>query len=279
MLLRLLQHDQTQVANECTIVASILAWWGEQPDVYRNSHLEQLKQLMQQIRMQHLSRLYIATFMMHDETVLSCFSKNELVTASLCTDAEDKKALQDTKCPQLDTYPAWTAEKRPSSNRQQKLDFKLPLSQLQEAVDCLEEGEAFSDFEGPCVTLQGRALRLETELKLAPSGNNSSERQLQLGVFLRRCKWGSPDFLTGGICRINIKYIIKADTESEKPCEDVCKVPSEKGYSDGQGWGSKDMLSLKYFSQWSDVEVVLRERRLVHKDECLHIQAEILSIK
>lgn len=58
------------------------------------------------------------------------------------------------------------------------------------------------------------------------------------------------------------------------------KALRKKGYSDGDERGCKDiMLSVKTFSKASDVEAVLREKNLVHADECLHIQAEILSMK
>lgn len=286
LLLQLVQSDYTRVANESTVVYVILQWWDKQPQSYKDEHLEQLKQLMQQIRMQHLSQLFIGTVMMRDKTVLSCFSTSELAIACLCSDHGNMMAMQQANCPELNIYPAWTAEKRPASKRQKILEWKLPLPKLQEAVMCLKKGKAFSDIYGTWEVLQGRALQLYLQVELVPSGDNNSEQQLQLGVFLARYEWGSPDFFPGGgICRIYCKFIIikaVADADlhsSKKPCEDVCRGPSEAGYSDGQpSWGYINMLSFKSFNQWSDVEAVLRDKGLVHADECLHIQAEILRI-
>lgn len=100
-LLHLLQHDETRVASESTVVYTILLWWAKQEQSYRNSHVQQLKQLMQQVRMQNLSLMYINTYLMNNNAVLSCYSVRELAIAGLCTISRSKQILQYEEHPLL----------------------------------------------------------------------------------------------------------------------------------------------------------------------------------
>lgn len=51
-LLQLLQHNETRVIKEYTVVYMILQWYQQQPEATRS--IPQVKQLMQQVRMQHV---------------------------------------------------------------------------------------------------------------------------------------------------------------------------------------------------------------------------------
>lgn len=89
-LLRLVQHDELRAFHERTVVYTILQWWDRNKSL-RTVTTDHLKQLMQEVRMQHLSQLYISTVLACNQEMLSCYSTEELFIACLCTEEHHRK--------------------------------------------------------------------------------------------------------------------------------------------------------------------------------------------
>lgn len=286
VLLQLLQHKQTQVANEATVVYTILQWWDKQQQAYQDQHVEQLKQLMQQVRMQHLSQLYICTVMLRNETVLSCFSKDELAIASLCTDSQHRKALHDAGCPELKQCTAWTAEKRPDSKTQPEIRWNLPLSELRSVVeDMISSKELVSQWmrSAPKV-IQGLKMQIKAKVHVnresqgsegSSSNKNSSSSsgggeceglQMQLGLHFQLL-----DLPEGAVCEVTVDLEMEAVITDQLP-NHVCRGPATYGYGLGvSSRGYNKFIDLGLVKSWQDVESVLRRKDLVHPDGCVHI--------
>lgn len=286
VLLQLLQHEQTQVANEATVVYTILQWWHKQPETYKDQHVEQLKQLMQQIRMQHLSQLYICTLMMRDEIVLSCLSKDELAIASLCTDSQHRKALQDAGCPELKQYTAWTADKRPDSKTQPEIRWNLPLSELRSAVeDLMSSKELIPQWvRSAPKMIQGFKMQIKAKVYVnsefnsadgSSSNKNSSSSsgggecegvQMQLGLHFQLL-----DLPEGAVCELTVDLEMEAVIRDQLP-NHVSRGPATYGYGAAvSSRGYNKFIDLGLVKSWQDVESVLRRKDLVHPDGCMHI--------
>jgi hypothetical protein len=131
-LLQLLQHNQTRVASENTVVFTVQQWYQQQPA--RQRQQGQLQQLLQEVRIRHCTPYYVSTVMTQCPLVSSCFSTLELGLARECCTADGFEDLQEGRSPVLQQYPAWSADKRPASGMQQQVVWRLPLSELQAAV-------------------------------------------------------------------------------------------------------------------------------------------------
>lgn len=276
VLLRLLQDERTQVVSEHTVVHTILQWYQQQPTATRRK--AQLKQLMLQVRMQHCSQLYIHTFMMHNDLVLKCFNKEELAVASLCVSAAT--VLQDVKCPLLQQYPAWTAAKRPLSNQAQVLEWHLPLEQLKAAVEKhLQDGKEVKLY-GRKATLQGQTMGMSCNIATAKKGaaeeaGSSSSKDIKLGLFLDMDQ-KSPAAYKKIKCSFSA---IAASTAEVSISNDITRGPLVRGFSGIMSWGFSVLLRLPSISSWADFVSVLNNKKLVHLDQCLHLQIDVTDMQ
>lgn len=129
-LLQSLQHGDTSIASEHTIVYTVLQWHEHQP--VGTVEASQLKQLLEQVRMQHCSLQFINTVMMQSTIVIECFSPSDLGLAGMCS--ASPAVLQDANHPVLQKYPAWLAARRPLSSKQQLVEWQLPFREFQASL-------------------------------------------------------------------------------------------------------------------------------------------------
>jgi hypothetical protein len=95
-LLSLLQDNETSVVSEHTIAYTIQAWADHQKQQQqRYPSLEQLQQLVHQIRMWHCSQLYISTVMVEMPAIEPCFTKAEWVR--ICAISRRSSGNQECK--------------------------------------------------------------------------------------------------------------------------------------------------------------------------------------
>jgi hypothetical protein len=76
-LLQLLQHAETRVVTENTVVYTIQKWYNAQPAAAQV--VEQLQQLMHLVRVQHCTHYYASTVMPQSSLVQLCFDQSELL--------------------------------------------------------------------------------------------------------------------------------------------------------------------------------------------------------
>jgi hypothetical protein len=190
-LLQLLQHDGTKAASENTVVYTVQRWYQHKLEAERSE--EQLKQLLQQVRMRHCTSLFVSTVMTQCPLVCSCFSTQELGLAWQCSIEDGFTVLQKAKSSVLETYPAWGANKRPASSMQQRLEWRLPLDDLQAQVQQFlsDSNEAVWLTSDKTLLLQGQPCQLIVKLCSNGSSNagsiaGSSEGQpLFIGLYLQ----------------------------------------------------------------------------------------------
>lgn len=274
-LLRLVRHETTRVAAESTVVYTILQWSKKHEQGCRDSNVQHLKQLMQQVRLQHLSQLYITTFMMKSETVLLCYSMYELAIACTGTDPASRKALQDVEYSELKAFPSWTANKRPASSKEQLIEWKIPLTELRDAVNSTLSSKAVTTINSTPQFLQGRTLKLSAEVSIAAGTTaaanvSSSAVDMQLGLYVKVL-----NLPEGNVCNVTADLTVLSFSHYYN----VYLGPLIHGFhSSSAGRGYSQAIELKSIGSWSDAEKRLKQKYLVHDDSYLHIKAAFSSL-
>eukprot|EP00878_Enallax_costatus_P030252 GHUV01032921.1.p1 GENE.GHUV01032921.1~~GHUV01032921.1.p1 ORF type:complete len:449 (+),score=143.81 GHUV01032921.1:362-1708(+) len=277
-LLRLLQHDDTRVASEATVVYTIEQWWFEQP--VRSRQIQLLQQLMQQIRMQHLSLEYITSNLMCSKLVVpQCYTISELGIACLCASATSRKPLQDAGPPELAKYPAWTAARRPSSALQQDIMWALPLSDVRVLLDqyLAHRKPRLAYGYSKTQVLQGREVRIKLTVNSepvpsgrAPGDNCALSDSLELGL-----RFVVEGLLAQGIHVVSCVLRFGAVTGT---ASDFVHSITNKGAKAGESWGCRGLVTLGPISTGAEGEAKLKENNLVHADGCLHLWATNIKI-
>lgn len=277
-LLRLVQHDELRVAHERTVVFTIMQWWHRQQ---AKADIASLKQLLQQVRMQHLGHLYTATVMMPNAAVRRCFTVPELGCACICTNPSSLAALQEAKTAELHRFPAWTAPRRPASSRQQVLEWRLPLTELQQAVEQDPCSKLTAKVFSHSAVLQG--LKVQLKAQISVQDDSSTQQNHNFGVYFKI------NNLSGcGVCAASVIFTLVATHQPEivmsrtrrsvAQSYDVANGPYKHAHSAASSsWGYRNMLNFGSVGSWSDIERVCRDKKLVHADDCLHITAELLE--
>lgn len=239
---------------------------------------------MQQVRMQYLSQLYISKVMARNPDIQLCFSTEELCIACVCATAENLASLQEASSSVLKKYPAWTAPQRPASNREHKVEWKLPLADLQVAVERRFSTGATAVICSPSTVVQGHNLKLQLQVgkKKAVEGTDptSAAQDIKLGLYLNVNKGR-----TGAVCKITTNLAIRANMPATAGNGDM-QQGAAAGFADVLldaythtystallTWGYPDVAKFGSVSSWLQVEAILKEKQLVHTDGCIHLEA------
>eukprot|EP00878_Enallax_costatus_P009685 GHUV01010117.1.p1 GENE.GHUV01010117.1~~GHUV01010117.1.p1 ORF type:complete len:537 (+),score=147.08 GHUV01010117.1:220-1830(+) len=136
---QLLKDDRTRVTSENTVFHTIAQWHKAQEPSPSST---QLKELLQLIRLQHCTQLFVATVISESSLAEQCFTAAELRLACAYSShgceahgsgADVQLAFSEGKHPVLNAYPAWTAEPRPKSSLESlQLSLIVPLTKLRE---------------------------------------------------------------------------------------------------------------------------------------------------
>jgi hypothetical protein len=197
-LLRLLQHPETRVGSENTVVYTIQRWYHEQcKPGNEEPSTEQLQQLMRQVRMRHCTKYFAGTVMAQDSLVRRCFEPSEIVLLwEVCSSGGYGK-LRRAGCPVLQKYPAWGEAHRPPSLRSAVVSWTLPLAAIEGAVQRLLSGgdvnvSEIDDSSSSTHIICGQPMTLGAQLKdysntepAVHSSSTSSKRHLSLDLFLQ----------------------------------------------------------------------------------------------
>lgn len=145
-LRQLLQHERSCVASENTLAYTVLCWFDAQQGLAAGAAAQ--LGLLQLLRMRHCTNPYVSTVLAQDELFQACFEDEtslavecsaedgyEILRASTALLSEHtQRAAQTSNCAVLSKYPAWGKEKRPASEVDQFLEWKLSISELKSAV-------------------------------------------------------------------------------------------------------------------------------------------------
>jgi hypothetical protein len=160
VLLQLLQHEETRVATENTVVFTIERWQAAQ-----DAGQEQVQQLVQSVRMRHCTPYYAGTVMPRSSTVRQGVEREARPLMRECCTPEGCDVLASACCSVLEKYPAWSAPPRPKSEQQPVLEWRLPLSTLQSAVKQLftNGGKVHVGYSAPSI-VQGQPMQITAEV-------------------------------------------------------------------------------------------------------------------
>lgn len=267
-LLQLLQHADTCVASENTVVYTIEKWCTALPA--SAGSVEQLKQLMHLVRVQHCTSCYAGTVMPQSVLVQHCFDQSELLLMHVCCASGVHAKLQaQALSPALKKYPAWGAEQRPASAKQPMFEWQLPLGTVQAAVEKhLSSSSSTATVVGTSSfhIVQGQPAAVHVQVHNSSGGSSDGgARALALGVFLKLSNLPS-----NAVRQVSAKLALVAapaaaaagggQAAAETPSWSFhnCFVSSE------QCWGFPQFISLGAEGSWEAAEAVLRQKQLVH---------------
>ena len=268
-LKQLLQHQETKVASEDTVLYTIHRWLRR----ITNAATEQEQQeLAKTIRVKHCSPLCVGTMMPRCPWLVKAWGVEDLVAASVLACKPKERIVKCLSAdPELkNRQPAWGLGSRPVSTvTKGELVWKVPLSKVKE-LDATARAEKTAaelrsrlEADGT-VIWSGKAFSLQLEL-CSDSG---------IGLYL----------MMDGPCvngRRSAWAVVNCSVDVVSPHDDII-LPDEDanewdlGVTAGYGWN--DVCSLKGWATWEELEQKLRAVALVHADGCLHLQVVVHSI-
>jgi hypothetical protein len=160
VLLQLLQHEDTRVATENTVVFTIQRWHSAQGA--GQCCREQVQQLVCLVRMRHCTPYYAGTVMPHS-VVRQGTNRSALPLMRECCTPGGFDTLTTAECSVLQQYPAWSAAPRPKSEQQPVLEWRLLLGTLKTAVEQLSSSgrTIFVGVSAPSI-VQGQPMQLRS---------------------------------------------------------------------------------------------------------------------
>jgi hypothetical protein len=270
-LLQLLQHAETRVATENTVVYTIERWYEAQPAAAQD--VEQLQQLMHLVRVQHCTQYYAGTVMPQSSLMQRCFDQSELLLMHVvCT--TDQSGLSDVisslqsaaDCPAIGKYPAWRAEKRPLSAKQPVIEWRLRLDQVQAAVERHFSSSASKTRVATSndYSVQGQPLHLSAIMSGGSSSSSSNTSgTVKLGAYMQL-----NNLPVNAVRKVSatIAYIATPSSTAGRSGQatGVHSKTINTFLSSQQDWGFQELVDLGAVSSWQAAEAALRQKKLVH---------------
>eukprot|EP00878_Enallax_costatus_P030628 GHUV01033384.1.p1 GENE.GHUV01033384.1~~GHUV01033384.1.p1 ORF type:complete len:176 (+),score=44.76 GHUV01033384.1:121-648(+) len=140
---QLLKDDRTRVMSENTVFHTITEWHKARQPAPSSP---QVKELLQLIRMQHCTRLFVATVISENSLTQQCFTATEMrlacaYSSDCCPEsaaeakADRGRAVIEGRHPVLNSYPARMSEARPNSALNWlQLILAVPVTKLRDLV-------------------------------------------------------------------------------------------------------------------------------------------------
>jgi hypothetical protein len=256
-LKQLLESPRTSVNSENTVCFTILAWHEHQQKSKQQPSQQEMKQLLELIRMRHCSQLYVATVLAEHQLVQQLFSASARSIAAVVA-TEDSETLLNKSQPVLQQYPSWLAESRPKSGGQEIIRWRVPLSQVKQLVDqSHEDSNTTNRLLGPLCVWQGRKLQPVVYC----SSSEGAEATACLSWLIQ-----VQDLVGGGLCSMNIQCFALILPNQRRPLVPMIRtVPEDFLFSmECSAWGSRSFIKLGSISTWESVLQALSTQRLIH---------------
>lgn len=224
--------------------------------------------------LQHCTQHLMSTVMARSTLASLCFDMGDMAEACVYSSAvqtkqKDAIAAIEGYSKVLKKYPAWSAEQRPAS-AMVKLDlqWKLPLRELKallddHAKDTTKEAGAWNESSR---SWQGQEFTLSVEVSSDADGT-------YMGVFIEAT--GLP---SSAVRLINFNLSIKA---SHNAAASIDIGKNTRAFHENlASWGRLYMVEFgSVVPSWRAAQAKLRELELVHSDNCLHIQGQVLNME
>jgi hypothetical protein len=300
-LLSLLQDNHTSLASEHTIAYTIQAWADHQKQQQQQyPSLEQLQQLVHQIRMRHCSQLYISTVMIEMPAIEPCFTKAEWLRACAigrrsvgCRDCKNCIGRGETclECgygpgyasetdwilgnPEdhlVAKYAAWKLMPRPRSLQHAdavEVDWEVMVNALADMVDLANARDHDDDeprlLRGPFEIWAGRDIQIVAGAGFADS--------CCTGFVLQ----GPSSGVCAAACEVTMK-VAPDGVMGPEGCDLRVVSPSMRLRADFFVGGLDKVFQCGVVSSGLEAHRKLRRLGMVQDDECLHMRFKLREI-
>ena len=266
-LKQLLQHQETKVASEDTVLYTIQAWVTYKS----NAATEQEQQeLAQTIRVAHCSPLCVGTVMPCCPWLVQAWGVQDLMAASLLASKPNQKIITCiTNVKELMTRrPAWALAKRPvSAVTTMELTWAVPVSKVKElaaaAASANKVQTLYSNLEKVGTAWSGTSYSLVLSVC----------SKVGIGLYLRPmfpCKVAGSYAHTIVGCSLGVVNTMGRLSSPSGEAPSVFEI-------DVLGRGHNDCCSIKGWSSPEELEQRLIAASLLHPDRCLHLRAVVTS--
>ena len=268
-LKQLLQHQQTKVASEDTVLYTIHRWLTRESNA---ATTQEQQELANTIRVTHCSPLCVGTIIPRCPWLVQAWGVEDLVAASVFACKPEQKRV--VTCLSggrelMKRQPASGLNSRPvSAVTKGGLLWKVPVSKMKELDETARAKNSAVDLRshedgGGILIWSGRVFYLKVE------GSNVSG----IGLYLIP----NPSVNGGDGARAVVMCSLGAvNTFGNLICRKQYAVEWNLSEFHGHGW--KDVCSLKGWATWEELEQKLRGASLVHADGCLHLRLLVHSI-
>jgi hypothetical protein len=259
VLQQLLQHEDTRVATENTVVFTIERWQRAQvAKQCRSPNDEQVQQLVHLVRMHHCTPYYAGTVMPHSSVVQQGIEHWALPLMRECCTPGSFDMLKLAQCAVLHQYPAWSAAARPKSEQQPVLMWQLPLTTLQSAVEQLfSSGRSARVGLSAVSVVQGQPMQIKALVTdTCNKAGTTDTPALHLGLYLRLL-----DLPTGAVRIVRAKFSMLARGGDS---QHISKWTKTAMSSEKDDWGFTRLLCLGPHRSWQAVKAELKRQGLVH---------------
>jgi hypothetical protein len=296
-LLQLLQHADTRVATENTVVYTIEAWYKGKPA--GACSLEQLEQLLHLVRVRHCTQYYAGTVMPQMPVVQRCFDSSELSLMSvMCSAATHAvQTAGSAQCPALAKYPAWGLAQRPVSAWQPVIDWHIPLDTVKTAVQQQLDTSAPALVLSKLYTIRGQHMQVAAQVS-TNDDSSSTGKIMSLGLFA-----SVKDIPVNAVRLLSAKFTLVATaaaaptpaaaaravrrvTGRSQQTKDVCKTLPVSLMSADVTFGFPEFVGVGPATSWEAAEASLRQQQLMHAGgdsegaagPHLHVRMEVLEL-
>jgi hypothetical protein len=274
-LKQLLQHQETKVASEDTVLYTIHKWLDRQQQQGGGATKQEQQDLAQTFRVAHCTPFCVVKMIPCCPWLVEAWGVQDLMAASALSCTPSQQTLNFIKKDQqiMNRRSAWFLGARPASHiKPGELTWAVPLQKLKEldAKARAQGGRAgvFSDLEGTVLVWSGKEFRLG--VYLSPS--------MGLGVFLH----GMPCMKAGSDPILTVRCLLALNTTRGNSYCLSSNISNQSNiyevtFADGMGF--YNCCSTRGCGSWGEVEQKLRAASVVHGDGSLQVHLRVYSVE
>lgn len=266
---QLLSSTATKVSSENTIAYSIIQW----AEKHKPSK-QQLKQLVSLVLLPHCTPSYIATVISKSSCFTECLQHQELHFAALCCTMKLSNIIQlrDLGHHVLRDNPSWAASKRPESTMtSMRYQWNVSLTDIEGLFDEVQE-DPDGDASHYSQSMMWQGVAMYADLSLAKSTEPNQIAQYELGLYL------ATEEPAGVVARATYELVAHAAGGRQPAPNDIRRETTDY-FIEGKTWGYGDFFDLGAVSDWMSLEQRLRDRMLLHADNCIHLTVKVTAMK
>jgi hypothetical protein len=277
-LKQLLQHQETKVATEDTVLYTIYKWLDRLQEQGNLASQQEQQELAQTIRVAHCTPFCVVKVMPCCSWLVEAWGVQDLMAASAlsCTPNEEPPNFIQKDKTLMRRRSSWFLSARQASAiKQGQLIWVVPLQELKQMnaevrATGTEKGKGLSSSkEGTVLVWCGMDFHMS--LSLSPLKG--------LGVFLHI---GMPCSKAGSGLHVNVRCVVAFNDTYGKLYNipsNTTNAPYVVEHVTGENRGCYNCCSTQGCGSWGEVEQKLRAASLVHGDGSVQVHLRVLSLE